>query len=203
MIDPEVDDRLDDPAPPRRPRSARIAAIVVGVVLVMFVALLATRSSSADRFGPNPLKNQVVPKVAGTTLTGEQIDIDRYRGKWVVVNFFATWCVGCRIEHPELVKFTESHRAAGDVQVVSVAFDDSPAALAEFFERQGGDWPVIVNDTSNTAISFGVTGIPESFVVAPNGMVVENFTGVTAQGLDDVINAYGGKAVTSAGQTTP
>ena len=205
-LDAEPEDTIDgDPvgAPRRGPGAARTAAIIVGVVLVLFIALLATRKSSDDRFGPNPLRNQVVPKVAGLTLTGEYIDIDRFRGKWVVVNFFATWCIGCRVEHPELVKFTNAHRAAGDVQVVSVAFEDQPAAIKEFFDRQGGDWPVIINDNASTAISFGVTGIPESFVVAPNGLVVDNFTGVTAKDLDAVIDAYGGRGITSVGQNAP
>jgi cytochrome c biogenesis protein CcmG/thiol:disulfide interchange protein DsbE len=185
------------------PRAARIAAISVGVVLLLFIALLATRRSSEDRFGANPLVGKLAPQVTGTTLTGEKIDTDKLRGKWVIVNFFATWCTGCRVEHPELIKFSEAHRAIGDAEVVSVAFQDQPAALKSFFDKNGGDWPVVVDDTSNTALTFGITGIPESFVVAPNGRVVEHFNGVTAQSLDEVMNAYGGKDVTVAGQDQP
>lgn len=184
------------------PRAARIAAISVGVVLLLFIGLLATRKSSEDRFGANPLVGKLAPQVTGTTLTGEKVDTDKLRGKWVIVNFFATWCTGCRVEHPELIKFSEAHRAIGDAEVVSVAFQDQSAALKSFFEKNGGDWPVIVDDTSNTALTFGITGIPESFIVAPNGRVVEHFNGVTAEGLDQVINAYGGKDVTVAGQSS-
>lgn len=194
-------DELYAEGPRGGPRAARIAAISVGVVLLLFIALLATRKSSEDRFGANPLVGRAVPEVSGTTLTGDTVDIDTMKGKWVVVNFFATWCTGCRIEHPELVKFSEAHKAAGDAEVVSVAFQDQPEALRNYFDKNGGEWPVIVDDTSNTALSFGITGIPESFIVAPNGLVVEHFNGVTAEGLDQVINAYGGKDVTVAGQS--
>jgi len=193
---------LYDEGPRGGPRAARIAAIAVGVVLLVFIGLLATRKDSADRFGANPLVGKAVPQVTGKTLTGAAVDIDKMRGKWVVVNFFATWCTGCRIEHPELVKFAAAHRAAGDAEVVSVAFQDQASALQTFFAKNGGDWPVIVDDTSNTALSFGITGIPESFIVAPNGLVVDHFNGVTADGLDQVINAYGGKDVTVAGQAS-
>jgi cytochrome c biogenesis protein CcmG, thiol:disulfide interchange protein DsbE len=184
---------------------ARIAAISVGVVLLLFIALLATRKAvgDEDRFGPNKLVGQAVPAVAGTTLDGGTVDIDRLRGKWVVVNFFATWCTPCRVEHPELLRFREEHAAAGNAEVVSIAFDDTPAKMREFFTERGGTWPVVVGDTGRFAIDFGVTGIPESFVVAPNGQVVAHFNGVTRDELDKVIDSYESAANAATGGTAP
>lgn len=166
---------------------ARNAAILVGLVLVLLVGLLATRRSSVDQVGVNPLIGRAVPELTGTTLDGSTVDIDMLRDKWVVVNFFATWCVPCIVEHPELVRFSENHAAAGDAVVISVAYDTEAEATREFFEREGGDWPVIVGDDARTALAFGVTGVPESFVVSPVGQVVAHFTGVTEAGLDQVI----------------
>lgn len=174
----------------KAPKAARTAAIVVGVVLVIFIALLATRKPNEQRFGPNPQVGKPVPAVVGTSLTGQKFDIDQLRGQWVVVNFFATWCVGCRVEHPELVKFSNEHDRLGDATVVSVAFQDQPAALKDFFEKNGGSWPVLAGETGKIAIDFGVTGIPESFVVAPNGLVVAHFEGVDAATLDAVMATY-------------
>lgn len=200
---PADPDGVDMPAAAPRggPRAARIAAISVGVVLVLFVALLATRKavSNDDRFGPNKLVGQAVPAVAGPTLSGGTVDIDQLRGKWVVVNFFATWCTPCIVEHPELVQFRKEHAAEGDAEVVSIAFDDTPDKIRDFFAAKGGDWPVVVGDTGKYAIDFGVTGIPESFVVAPNGQVVAHFNGVTRAGLDEVLAQY--SATDTAGST--
>jgi cytochrome c biogenesis protein CcmG/thiol:disulfide interchange protein DsbE len=109
-----------------------------------------------------------------------------------VVNFFATWCTPCRIEHPQLVEFTERHASAGDVEVVSVAFDDEAARIEEYFAENGGDWTVIPQDTNRAALEFGVTGVPESYVIDPNGLVVAKFEGVTSDGLDEVLAAAGG-----------
>jgi len=78
--------------------------------------------------------------------------------------------------------------------VVSIAFGDQPAAVKAYFERNGGSWPAIVKDDGHAAIDFGLTGVPESFVVAPNQLVVAHFEGVTAAQLDDVIRTYGGGA---------
>jgi cytochrome c biogenesis protein CcmG, thiol:disulfide interchange protein DsbE len=168
---------------------ARWIAVAVGVVLVVFVAVLATRDNVDARGVSSPLLGKPVPAVTGPTLDGSTFDIDEQRGRWVVVNFFATWCVPCQVEHPELVRFTEEHAALGDVEVVSVAFQDSPEKLDQFFADNGGDWPVVVGDTGRTALSFGVTGVPESYVVAPDGIVVAKFiSGVTAAQLDEVIS---------------
>jgi cytochrome c biogenesis protein CcmG/thiol:disulfide interchange protein DsbE len=178
---------------------ARNLSIGVAIVLVLFIGLLATRSPSEDRFGPNPLVGRAVPAIDATTLDGSTLDIDSLRGKWVVVNFFATWCTPCIVEHPELVRFSEEHAADGKAQVVSIAYDTEPQALRDFFASKGGDWPVVVSDDARLALEFGVTGVPESFLVSPGGQVVAHFTGVTAEGLNQVIADLEGDAVATTG----
>lgn len=171
----------------RRGHGARWAALAVGAVLLVLVAVLATSRTLDSQGISNKLLGQPVPPVVGDTIDGGRFDIDEHRGKWVVVNYFATWCVPCQQEHPELVEFAERHAAANDVEVVSVAFSDEPDRIREFFAANGGDWAVIADDENRTALKFGVTGVPESYVVSPDGIVVAKFNGVTADGLDAVI----------------
>jgi cytochrome c biogenesis protein CcmG/thiol:disulfide interchange protein DsbE len=169
---------------------ARYVAIAVGVVVVGLIVVLATRPSG-DQMEAK-IVGRAVPPLTGETLDGQTFDIDRYRGDWVVVNFFAEWCTECRVEHPELVEFSEAHQAADDgVHLVSVVYSDEPANVREFFQQQGGDWPVVIGETTGRiALDFGVSGVPESYVVAPDGTVVAKFTGVTQAGLDRVIARY-------------
>ena len=77
---------------------------------------------------------QAVPVVQGATLDGGSYDIDDHLGNWVVVNFFASWCTPCRVEQPELVKFDQEHPKAGDVEIVSVVFQDKEADVKAFFD---------------------------------------------------------------------
>ncbi len=181
--------------------TARWVAIGVGVVLIAFIAVLATRESADSDSISSKLIGQPVPAAQGTTLDGEAFDIDDQRGRWVVVNFFATWCGPCIAEHPELVAFTEDHAASNDVAVVSVSYGKN-ADLGQFFEKNGGDWPVITDDDGQIALGFGTSMVPESYVISPDGVVVAKFNGVTQAGLDGVIARYSGGAVGASTTTT-
>ena len=105
----------------------------------------------------------------------------------MVVNFFATWCPPCVQEHPELVEFAE--RNGNDVQLVSVAFDDTEVdKVAQFFADNGGDWPVVTAGAAGASLDYGVKKLPESFVIDPSGTVAAKINGgVTADELDQLI----------------
>ena len=191
----DVDEAVDRPP---RPRGAVLAvSVVVAVLAVAFIVVLATRDPAQDRATDSPLVGEVTPPLAGDTITAAEseppaFDLDRLRGQWVVVNFFATWCVPCRVEHPELIEFSERHAEVADASVVSVVFDDEPRAVADFFDENGGDWPVI--DGGTVILDWAVAAVPESFLVAPDGIVAAKITGgVTADGLDDLLDRAQGE----------
>jgi cytochrome c biogenesis protein CcmG/thiol:disulfide interchange protein DsbE len=183
------------PSPARTRHTARNAATVVGVVLVALIALLATRGTSEPV--SSKILGQAAPDFTGQTLDGETFSLSQHRGEWVLVNFFATWCVPCRVEHSELVRFAEE-RADDPVQVVSVAFDDQADAIGEFFAEEGGDWPVLPSETGSIALDFGVSQVPETYVVAPSGLVVARIDdGFTGAKIDAIIDSLGGVEATT------
>lgn len=193
-VDAEAADTAVEYSSDRSPSSSRtaaIAAVVVAVVLGLLVLLFAfsdTQRTSSVNF---QIVGQVAPQIEAPTLSGATYDLQSERGEWVVVNFFASWCVGCRIEHPELVEFAERHADDG-TSLVAVMFGDSEEAATTFFDELGGSWPAIVDrsEVGSVAIDYGVTGVPETLLVSPSGRVVAKWTGangVTADTLDQAI----------------
>lgn len=166
----------------------RVVSLLVSLILVALLAVLWTREPDSGVSGSSPLIGRLVPEVAGPTLQGETFDIDDARGRWVLVNFFASWCVPCVEEHPELVEFSRRH--PDDGLVVSVPFGDTEADARAFFDRYGGSWPVMADPDAALAVDFAVLRPPETFLIAPNGVVVDRFIGqITADFIDDYIEA--------------
>ena len=166
---------------PPRLGTVRWVVLAVGVLAVALVVVLAV--SERDRRGP-PVPD-FAPEFSGETLDGASFDMAAQRGRWVVVNFFSTWCVQCVVEHPELVAFHDRYSSDPNIRLVSVVFQDEVDVIARFFAAQGGDWPVVISNTGRIAIDFGVTAVPETYLVDPLGRVVSKFTGgVTLVGLE-------------------
>lgn len=181
MALPTAEERASDavvPTPPRR-RTALFITTGLGVALVLLVTALATSDSATSRTGESPLLGQPAPALEGPSVLagGGDYALADQAGRWTLVNFFATWCVPCRAEHPDLLRFSAAHADAGDARVVSVVFSDQPDDVAAFFAEYGGSWPVLDDEVGQVALEWGVTGVPESFLVGPDGSVRAKIVG--------------------------
>ncbi|MDQ6840638.1 MAG: TlpA family protein disulfide reductase, partial [Actinomycetota bacterium] len=180
---------------PRR-RGVLWTTLAVAVVVAVLVAVLATAGPVSQVNAKSPLIGKPAPEIGGPNLLAypgapPAFSLARSPGHWVLVNFAASWCVPCQQEMPQLLTFAARHARTGDAQIVTVAYQQGDqGALAAYFRSRHVTWPVI--DDNEAKVSYGVTGIPESYLVDPQGNVVAKLVnGVVADQLDALVAPAG------------
>jgi len=151
---------------------------VVGATVVLAV-VLASRFGSDPGLVESPLIGEPAPEFALTSLDGsEGTSLADLRGEIVVVNFFASWCLECREEHADLVATSESF-ADQDVTFLQIAYQEEAAISLGYLAEAGTSEATryLEDPGSRTAIAYGVFGIPETFFIDPEGVVVGKIIG--------------------------
>ena len=153
--------------------------LAVGLVLVLPLLFVLARGFSFDpRHIESPLIDQPAPDFDLPTLTNNArlVTSDSLRGKPVVLNFWATWCVSCPEEHPWLVRL--ARKFGDDVQFIGVAYEEKNEEIQSWLDRNGGSaYPTLVDINGKAAIAYGVYGVPETYVIDSEGVVRHKHTG--------------------------
>ncbi|MFO7299411.1 MAG: redoxin domain-containing protein [Actinomycetes bacterium] len=150
-----------------------LAAVVVSVIL-------ATRFGRDPGLVESPLIGKPAPEFELPPLEGDgdPVALSDLRGSIVVVNFFASWCLECELEHEDLLASAEAFGPTG-VRFVQIGYQDRPQDASAWLDRFGrSEHTIYLHDPgSRTAIAYGVFGIPETFFIDPAGKVVGKIIG--------------------------
>jgi peroxiredoxin len=174
--------------PVRARHTARWIGLAVLVIAAGLTAVLATRPQATTAQAASPLLGKQAPAISGATVNGTHFTMPAHPGKYVVVNFFASWCEPCQQEEPELVQFQYEHQRTGDASMLSVVIQDTVSAARSYQASQGATWPTMADPQGTIRLDYGVGSPPSTFVIAPDGRVVADYLGpVTAKDLTAVI----------------
>jgi cytochrome c biogenesis protein CcmG/thiol:disulfide interchange protein DsbE len=145
---------------------------LVGVgIAVPIVMLLGYGLTRDPRQIDSPLPGRPAPDFSLPTLQpGDSIKLSELRGNVVVVNFWASWCIPCRDEHPVLLAASQVYEPKG-VRFVGIAYNDKPEDSQRWLDELGSAYPSLVDNGARTAIDYGVSGVPETFILDKQGVV--------------------------------
>lgn len=154
------------------------ANVLVLLALSLLLALFGFGlTRDADEI-PSPLVGSAAPAFELSALDGDSaVSMEEMRGGPVVVNFWASWCLGCIEEHPALVRAWRRFGGDGGLHMVGIVYQDSPPNARNYLRRYGGGWPQLLDPGSRTAIDYGVYGVPETFFVDRTGTVSHKHIG--------------------------
>ncbi|MGC9961534.1 MAG: redoxin domain-containing protein [Acidimicrobiales bacterium] len=161
----------------RRFRAARWSALGVGVVAISLVAVLATRPPANMVMADSPLVGKAAPPIEAKSFSGPAVSLASMRGRWVLVNFFASWCDACRQEEPQLEQFLYARPGGVRTDVLGVLYGDTEGNGKSFQASQGATWPSVVDNGGLIASNYGVGSLPRSYIVSPSGQVVASVDG--------------------------
>lgn len=140
-------------------------------LLLVIVSLLLSAAGCARSPGPTVATvGQPAPELAGVALDGTTVSLASLRGRPVIVNFWASWCVPCRAEFPLLRSELETHAADG-LQILGITFKDQPDAASAFLAASGATWPTVVDADGRMAAAYRVVAPPQSYFIDRQGVI--------------------------------
>lgn len=184
-----------DHAPVEVARRRVVAPVAALVIAALFAGLLFVfaRSGADDTVSADTRwMNQPAPVLTGALDGGGTFDLGRRQGSWVILNFFDVTCAPCVQEHPALVSFAgEQSRRTQGAELYSVIWGREPQASRDYLRDNGASWPIVMDD-GTIATRLGITKVPETWIIDPNGYVRSRLIGVvTADGLGELLDRLG------------
>ena len=169
-------------APRLRRNWWRWGVVLIVVITVGIGAIFGARLGKDSSLVSTPLIGQQASDRSLPYLEQSgKLSLNELRGKIVVVNFWASWCVACRAEHPDLVAAAAAYRDAG-VQFVGVTYQDRPENSKAYLDEMGrGEGYLNLTDPGQRlSIDFGVFGVPETFFIDQKGKIAAKITGAAS-----------------------
>ena len=158
----------------RSPLALLVVAFVVALMLYFGYHQARKRAASAPRIA----QSTIAPDFSLESLDGKTLRLSDFRGKAVLLNFWATWCGPCKIEMPWFVDLQKQYGSQG-LQIVGVAMDDgSKEDIAKFAKDMGVNYPILIGKESVGDQYGGVPALPESFLIARDGKIVDKIIGL-------------------------
>lgn len=145
------------------------------IIFAVLIAMMLGKLISPEKTATSPLIGKKLPEISlpAAINSAPGLNSNELKGKYAILNIFASWCSSCKIEHNTLIKLKES-----GVAIYGIAWKDNPEKLSAWLNEKGNPYAAIGADEQGKAIiDLGVTGAPETFVISPDGIILYRYAG--------------------------
>ena len=164
-----------------REKRLRYLWILIGAAGLLLAIALASRQRSPGHTG-QLTRGSPAPEFSVITLDGKQLDLAGYRGKVILLDFWATWCGPCRDEIPLFVQLQDKYRDRG-LQIIGISMDDGPEPVRQFYRDFHMNYPVALGGARLGELYGGVLGLPIAFLIGRDGRIYAKQLGPSSPSL--------------------
>jgi peroxiredoxin len=159
--------------------SYRAEDVTVMRVVTVVLSMILLSSSSGFAASVTPAKaRRKTPAFVLSDANGSPVRLSNYKGKVVVIDFWATWCTGCKVEIPWFMEFQEKYKSRG-LSTIGVAMDEEGwEKVRPYIKEHPFNYPVVAGDAAALAKTFNITGLPLTILIDRNGRIVDAHAGV-------------------------
>lgn len=143
--------------------------VTCSIMRNLFLSILLLSLLACHRSGLAPGEN--APSFSLKDLSGNTVSLESFKGKVVLLNFWATWCAPCVVEMPSLAHLHDKLKDRG-FSVVSIAMQDNPESVKEFVDKSKFPFPVLLDESGEVGSLYKTTGLPESFLLSKEGKIL-------------------------------
>ena len=159
----------------------KVVLLLVVIAVAVGLYELAHRQSARNG-GPAGAVGSAAPAFSLTDIDGKPLTLASYKGKVVLLDFWATWCVPCQAEIPHFVEFQNNYAAKG-FQVIGISMDDGPDPVHPFYQQYKMNYPVAMGSTQLAESYGGILGLPVTFLIDRDGRIAAKYRGQTDAGI--------------------
>jgi peroxiredoxin len=159
--------------------AVRLALATLAIAFVAVVTLYLVRHAHTPNAATsNTTSHRLAPDFTLPTPDGQDLHLSSYRGKVVLLDFWATWCDPCREEIPHFVELQQKYGDRG-LQIIGISMDDSPEPVRPFYQQFHMNYPVVMGTAKTGEFYGGVLGLPISFLIGRDGRIYAKHIGAT------------------------
>src|SRR3972149_8484263 len=157
---------------------------------IIFLLAIIISGCKRDNKNTNVNIGSYAPKFALTDLSKKTINLDDYKGKKVILNFWATWCPPCVNEMPLLQEVYNNRKGEG-IEVIGINYNESYDRVKKFISEKGVEFTILIDSDLKVSMDYGVIGLPVTFFIDREGKIKEKFKGeLNKKLIEEILNRF-------------